>query len=153
MIKGHKVRVAQPLYINEFLHDDGTIEEIFPDKFEDGSPKVVNIDQFSGQPFMTNTEGFIINDIMAFEESQSDTVARSVLARIKVIKSDSLPADMPVGEAFKRVLPASMQSPAELVRCEQVFAEQMYNDAKAAKALEDSKKNVIDFSEPDSKDE
>lgn len=153
MIRGHKVRVSQPLYVTEYLHDDGSIEELFPDTFEDGSPKVVNIDQFSGQPFMTNTEGFIINDIMAFEESQSDSVARSVLSRIKVIKSDSLPADMPVGEAFKRVLPASMQSPAELVRCEQVFAEQMYNDAKAAKALEDAKKNIIDFKDPDPKDE
>ena len=50
MPKGHKVRVAQPLYVTEFLHDDGTIEEIFPETFDDGSPKVVNIDQFSGQP-------------------------------------------------------------------------------------------------------
>ena len=87
MIRGHKVRVAQPLYINEFLQDDGTIEEIFPEKFEDGSPKVVNIDQFSGQPFMTNTEGFIINDIMTLIRESTERATESLCASSKAIIS------------------------------------------------------------------
>ena len=69
MPKGHKIRCSVPLYAYQIAYDDGTIYEDI-ERFEDGTPKVVNIDQFSGQEFMVNANGFIMNDIMAFEEAQ-----------------------------------------------------------------------------------
>lgn len=113
----------------EILHDDGTIE-LDVEKNADGSSVCVNIDQFSGQPFMENENGFICNDIMQFEQAQSDSVARAVLSRCQVLKSPSLPADMTLEQAFKQVIPANWSSPAEFVRANLEKAYSQVQDIK-----------------------
>lgn len=139
---GRKVRTAMPLLAYEVLHDDGTIE-INVEQNPDGSPKQVNIDQFSGQPFMCNDNGFICNDIMQFESAQSDSIARAVLSRCQILKSPSLPADMTVEDAFKQVVPANWSSPAEFVR---LHLDKAHSDylSRQVKNIEENTKEAID---------
>lgn len=153
MPRGHKIRTKIPFYAFQKPLDDGSVYEDI-DRFEDGTPKVVNIDQFSGQPFMENANGFIMNDIMAFEEAQSDSVARAIIQRTQMIKTDSLPQDMSIRDCFDRVIPHNLSSPAELVRYEQTAAKILYEKQVAAKKLADQNEKVIDFTEtPPTKEE
>lgn len=145
-MRTYKIRVSDPHFAYEFVHDDGSVETLSPLR-DDGSVDVVNVDQFSSQPFMLNQHGFVSNDIMVFEQSQSDSVARAALARLKTINSGSLPADLDVDTALRMVVPSNYGSPAEYFRLQRSFAENVYNMRKIAadKQLEDSKK--IDFTE------
>lgn len=128
----------------EFLHDDGSVTADIPLN-DDGTAKVVNVDQFSGQPFMENENGFICNDIMQFEQAQSDSVARAVLSRCQVLKSPSLPADMSLEQAFKQVVPANWSSPAEFVRAN---LQNAYNQAQEIQQKKNlSSEDKIDFTE------
>lgn len=143
-----KIRTKEcvPTFPDVVYHDDGTREVVYPLR-EDGSVQVVNVDNFSGQPFMLNQHGFVADDIMIFEQAQSDSVARAALARLKTINSGSLPADMDVDTALKMVVPSNYGSPAEYVRIQRSFAENVYNMRKVAAEKQSIENSKIDFTE------
>lgn len=86
----------------------------------------LDVDQFSGQKFMQNPQGFVMNDIMVFEECQSDSVARAVLNRIKVLHPESISQDLTPDEMFASIIPANYGSPAEFVSAHKAVAERVY---------------------------
>lgn len=104
---------------------------------EDKSVKCLPIDQFSGQPFMLNDCGFIMNDIEAFENTQSDSIARAVLSRVPVFKTSDADDGLSVTERLQEVLPANCCSPAEFARASKYIARVRYQraaDKAAARA-------------------
>ena len=88
--------------------------------------KELDIDQFSGQPFMRNNNGFISNDIMVFEQCQSDSVARAVLNRLKVLHPQSIDQNMTLEQMMASAIPANYGSPSEFVSAHKMIAEKMY---------------------------
>lgn len=128
----------------QVIHDDGEVEFTnLVDK--DGNSTVLPIDQFSGHPLMLNSNGFIMNDIMVFEEAQSDSVARAALSRLRTVNFGSLPEDMPVSQAMQRIVPANWSSPAEYIRLERGFGELYYSELQAQKAAKQAKEKTIEF--------
>lgn len=116
---------------------------------EKGLLQPLNVDQFSGKTFMLNENGFPMNDIEAFETSQSDSVARAVLQRIKEIHPESIQQNLSAEQMFSRVMPANWSSPAEFVRASKMFAERFYNESaqlRAAQAAVKAKKMVRETS-------
>lgn len=103
---------------------------------EKGLLQPLSIDQFSGKRFMLNDNGFPMNDIEAFETSQSDSVARAVLQRIHEIHPESIPQNLTPDQMFSRVMPANWSSPAEFVRASKMFAERFFNETSQARAAQ-----------------
>ena len=73
----------------------------------EGRRLCLNVDQFSGKRFMLNSNGFPMNDIEAFEQCQSDSLAQAVLNRINVIHPDNLPQNLTPQEMFDLVTPST----------------------------------------------
>lgn len=112
---------------------------------KDGNLKKLSIDQFSGKHFLLNENGFPMNDIDAFEHSQSDSLARTVLQRIKVSHPESIDQSLTPDEMFASVVPSSWSSPAEFVRAQQTFAKVVYQrteQLRQAAALKAAQKAV-----------
>lgn len=101
---------------------------------ENGVCQAVPIDIFASQPFMFNDCGFPINDIMAFENAQSDSVARACLERIRVLHPDNAPAGMSPAELMRQIVPANYSTPAEYMKIQDYFARDFY--ARVAVASE-----------------
>lgn len=142
----HKIRKNAPMWATHYYHDDGTCEMVCNLR-DDGSIAEVNIDQFAGSQIMLNSKGFICNDIMVFEQAQSDSVARAALARLKTINSGSLPQDMDVDTALKMVIPSNYGTPAEYVKIQRSFAELSYKEQMIAAEMQKVENNKIDFTE------
>lgn len=98
---------------------------------QDGSPKVLPIDQFSGKRFLLNECGFPTNDIMAYEEAQNDALARTVLSRLNM-QAQNRGDGLTLQQRFDRICPANWSSPAEYVRMSKRLAELQYADGVAA---------------------
>lgn len=86
----------------------------------------LDVDQFSGQDFMINPNGFITNDIMMFEECQSDSVARAVLHRLKILHPESMDQRLTLDQMMARCVPSNYGSPAEFVSAHKSVAEKCY---------------------------
>lgn len=91
----------------------------------DGSFIVLPVDQFSGKRFMLNASGFPMNDIMAYEETQNDSIARAVLSRINVVNNGKTD-DLTVQEQFDRIIPSNWSSPAEYLSVCEKFGKMAY---------------------------
>lgn len=120
-------RVSRPIAAYESVFD-GVIKPVY--NIRKGNPKAVailDVDQFSGQKFMMNPQGFIMNDIMVFEEAQSDQVARAVLSRIKVLHPESINQDLSPDEMFASIIPANYGSPAEFVAANKSVVSRLYD--------------------------
>ena len=120
----HSIRTFRPLLGREKIKDNKLV--FIYQRRKDGSVKELDVDQFSGQPFMQNSNGFICNDIMMFEQCQSDSVARSILERMKVLHPDSYPQDMNVDEMMSCAMPANYGTPAEFVSSQKMIKENLY---------------------------
>lgn len=155
-MRTHKIRLMPASSIGVALVTEGTKKNgksaesiVFTSCVDEkGLLQPLNIDQFSGKRFMLNENGFPMNDIEAFETSQSDSVAQAVLQRIKEIHPESIQQNLTPEQMFARVMPSNWSSPAEFVRASKMFAERFYNEsaqmraaqAAAAKAAAASKK-------------
>ena len=136
-MRTHKIRLNPAASIGVMLVIDGsnkkkeTSERIVHTSCidEKGLLQRLSVDQFSGKRFMLNDNGFPMNDIEAFETSQSDSVAQAVLQRIKEIHPESIPQDLTPEQMFNRVMPANWSSPAEYIRASKMFAERFYKEA------------------------
>ena len=92
----------------------------------------LDVDPFGTSRNLLNPCGFPMNDIMAFENAQSDSVARTILQRIKVLPDSGLTEDgRSVDEHFQDICPSNWSSPAEYVRYQKMVAEHYYNRVKA----------------------
>lgn len=100
--------------------------QIFAPVRDDGSVAELPVDQFSGQDFMLNPNGFITNDIMMFEECQSDSVARAILQRLKIQHPQSLDQSLSLDEMMAQCVPSNYGSPAEFVTANKMIAEKAY---------------------------
>ena len=108
----YRVKSVSPipfLVINENLIDTRL-------KTEENNLVVLPVDQFSGQPFMKNENGFIMNDIQAFNETQSDGIARAILARTPVFKKDTSEDGLSVDQRLDEIIPSNCCSPADQLR-------------------------------------
>ena len=120
----HSIRISRPLLGREKVKDNKLV--FIYQRRKDGSIKELDVDQFSGQPFMQNSNGFICNDIMMFEQCQSDSVARAVLERMKVLHPDSYPQDMDIEQMMSCAMPANYGSPAEYVSSQKMIQENLF---------------------------
>lgn len=125
----HSLRISRPLSAREFIKDGKF--GFRQSKRSDGSLLELDVDQFAGQKFMENSNGFIANDIMVFEQCQSDSVARAVLARMKVLHPQSIDQNMTVDEMFENVLPANYGTPAEFVSLHSYMAQKAFDKHNA----------------------
>lgn len=91
----------------------------------DNTFKVLPIDQFSGKSFLRNPSGFPMNDIMAYEETQNESVARAILSRINIVNNGK-PADLSIQEQFDNIVPANWSSPAEYISICEKFGKMAY---------------------------
>lgn len=112
----------------------------------DGTFVVLPIDQFSGKSFMKNSCGFPMNDIMAYEDTQNDSIARAVLNRINVVNNGK-PEDLSVQEQFDRIVPSNWSSPAEYLSVCEKFGTMAYN--KQMDALRSQQTANVDDNPPD----
>lgn len=141
-MRTHKIRLTPVPSIGVILVVDGSKKNkqaferlVYTSCTDDkGLLQPLNVDQFSGKRFMLNDNGFPMNDIEAFETSQSDSVAQAVLQRIKEIHPESISQNFTPEQMFSRVVPANWSSPAEFVRASKKFAEVYYNESQAAAA-------------------
>lgn len=125
-------------------------QQVFAAQNDKGFRDILNVDQFSGQPFMVNSCGFLMNDIMMFENAQSDSVARTVLQRIKNLAPQSMEnEDFSASDAFDRMCPANYGSPAEYLRYQERLAELDYNRVQSLAAKRKAEQDKISFTEHD----
>lgn len=87
-----------------------------------GLVQALPVDQFSGKSFLLNECGFPMNDIMIFEQAQSDSIARAALSRIKQVNTGNPNDGLTLEQRFQRIVPANWSSPAEYVRASQTLA-------------------------------
>lgn len=127
---------------------------IFPDEYvsdKKGNNKELDIDSFSTQPALLNVYGFPTNDIMLYEQSQSESVARSVLQRVDVRKSSGLDeGKFDIEQQFDNLCPANWDSPAEYVRYSSSVARRAYEcneRLRAQKEAKEKESQVINFKE------
>lgn len=114
---------------------------------EEGNSLLLPIDQFSSQPFMLNDNGFITNDIMMFEEAQSESLARTILSRVPILHPQNAPDDADPNKLLRDMLPSNLSSPAEYMKYQKFVAQNWYNDKKALAEAKKAKENTIDFTE------
>lgn len=125
-----RVKCVSPIHfqvINEIVIDTRL-------KTEENNLVVLPVDQFSGQPFMKNENGFVMNDIQAFNETQSDGIARAILSRCPVFKKDTAEDGLSVEERLDDIIPSNCCSPAEFSRISRKIATQQYQRAQARQA-------------------
>ena len=142
------IRTECALPANLIADSEGKVSE-YREFCSDGKTlKKLNIDQFSSQPFMRNACGFVMNDIMAFESSQNESVARAILERCKIYK-DGTPdvSETPIDVGFDEIMPRNYQSPAELVKYARRVGEARYNRELALQKAEQAKNDKISFEE------
>lgn len=132
-------RVSRPIAAYESVIN-GVIKPVYNTrKGNDKAVAILDVDQFSGQKFMQNPQGFLMNDIMVFEEAQSDSVARAVLSRIKVLHPESINQDFTPDEMFASIIPANYGSPAEFVAANKAVVSRLYDlRAKMSKSAAES---------------
>lgn len=105
--------------------------------------KRLNVDQFGTAKQLLNPCGFPQNDIMAFENAQSESVARTILQRISVNKDTGVVNDeRSIEEHFADLCPSSWSSPAEYVRYQQLVAENYYKRVESKKAAAEAAKRL-----------
>lgn len=100
-------------------------------KTEENNLVVLPVDQFSGQSFMKNENGFIMNDIQAFNETQSDGIARAILSRTPVFKKDTVEDGLSVDQRLDEIIPSNCCSPAEFSRISKKIATIRYQREQA----------------------
>lgn len=141
-MRTHKIRLTPVSSIGVELFIDGlskkdkaSVHLVYTSCVDEkGNVKRLNVDQFSGKRFMLNENGFPMNDIEAFETSQSDSIAQAVLQRIKEIHPDNIDQSLTPDQMFSRVMPSNWSSPAEFVRASQMFAERFYDESARVRA-------------------
>lgn len=101
-------------------------------RLESNHLDLLPVDQFSGQSFMKNENGFIMNDIEAFNNAQSDSIARTILSRCPVFKKDRSEDGLEVTERLDRIIPENCCSPAEFSAISKRIATLEFNKRQAA---------------------
>lgn len=105
-----------------------TVVQVLPNGQVDkrGALLVLPVDQFSGKPFCLNSQGFPMNDIMIYEQSQASSVAEAALRRILVLHPESIDQNLTPDEMFERIVPANWSSPAEFVQASMIFGQKWF---------------------------
>ena len=153
-----KIRKSPSTPIGFKFNSDNSLVDVRPVN-KDGSLKVLPIDQFPSQPFMHNEDGWIMNDIAAYEKAQNDSLARAILQRCPVIADSSKDDGLTVDERLKEIIPHNASSPSEFVAVSKHIASVRYARqvakekeiaARVAKQRQDAEKNPkIDDIQPD----
>lgn len=95
-------------------------------KNKDEQVKTLPIDPFAGLPFMINEQGWLKNDIQAYEDTQNIGVARAILQRCPVLAGDK-PDNLTLDERLSQIIPANCSSPSEFVRVSKHIAAEQYS--------------------------
>lgn len=132
--KDYKVRTSPVVLPDEYISD------------KKGNNHELDIDSFSTQPALLNCYGWPTNDIMLYEQSQSDSVARAVLQRVPISKIEGLePGSYDIEQQFNEMCPANWDSPAEFVRYSRSVAESAYKRAAKLRESKKQKESTISF--------
>ena len=121
-----KIRISPSVPVGYKLNSDNSLVDVRPIN-KDGSLKVLPIDLFPSQPFMHNEEGWIMNDIAAYERAQNDSLARAILQRCPVLADSSRDDGLTVDERLKEIIPANASSPSEFVAVSKHIASVRYS--------------------------
>lgn len=161
-----KVRSSCHSFSSKEFDNDGKLinaDAVFFTYDENGKklrPNILDIDPLPSA--IRNASGFVMNDIMAFEEVESESVARSILQRLKLRKGDGTPFDAVFADdkgtlsddgrsLFESVIPQNWSSPAEFVRAQKKLAEISFNKYQRLQAKRvQQEKQKIEFNNGDS---
>lgn len=113
----------------------------FPVKIKKDRVDVVPIDQYLAQRFNRNSSGFIRSEVDAFEQAQNDSVAKTILNRIRIIRSQG--DNRSEEEIFKTIVPNNYCSPAEFVRMSTKVAEVQYQRIQSERAALEAQKEPL----------
>lgn len=147
MVQKIKKNISLPYLMYAFVDtfkEDVLYDSTLLDK--DGNCTVCPVDEFSGKEFMLNENGFIMNDIMAFEESASDSVARAVLERCRPLHSQNFDQSMSSQQMLDAMIPANFSTPAEYMKLQQAFAIRWYENVTKQQQAKEQK---IEFEKND----
>lgn len=161
-----KVRSSCHSFSNKEFDKDGKLvnaDVVYYTYDENGKklrPNILDVDPLPSA--IRNVSGFVMNDIMAFEEVESESVARSILQRLKLRKGDGVPFDAVFADdkgtltddgrsLFDSVIPQHWSSPCEFVRAQKKLAEISFNKYQRlqAKRVEQASQK-IEFNNGDS---
>lgn len=159
-MKTHKIRVSEPcsmlkrtieVSVSSGKKNNKKVTVVIPNikQNDDGSFDVLPIDQFSGAHFMLNDCGFPMNDIMAYEDTQNESIARAVLSRIHVIDNGK-PENLSLQEQFDNIVPSNWSSPAEYLSLHEKFARIAFDRSRSQSGFVSAV--VQDDSKPDKPD-
>lgn len=137
-MKTSKLRLVCCPPIGWIFGKDGFVSSLPIDA--DVKVKRLPIDPFAGLSFMINEQGWLKNDIQAYEDTQNISVARAILQRCPVLSGDK-PDNLSLDERLSQIIPCNCSSPSEFVRVSKHIASEQYARRVAQeKALAEMKK-------------
>lgn len=162
-LQSYNLRKSSPVFSDKEIvfEGDKMIVKDNDAKKADGSFNHLDIDPLPGK--LRNECGFVMNDIMAFETVQSDSMARTIIQNMKVRKGDGVPIDEVFKDdkgtltddakaLFDSIIPSNWSSPAEYVRAQKQLAKVSFERwSKRQASLEKKQKQNIEFNDNDSK--
>ena len=122
-MKTSKIRVTCAAFVGWQLGNDGFVS-VLP-LSQDDQVKRLPIDPFAGLSFMINEQGWLKNDIQAYEDTHNVSVARAILQRCPVFTADK-PDNLSLDERLSQIIPANCSSPSEFVRVSKHIAQEQY---------------------------
>lgn len=148
-MKTSKIRV-KPCAPVALVFNGKEIVSILP-VAKDNKVKKLPIDPFAGLSFMVNEQGWLKNDIQAYEDTHNAGVARAILQRCPVFSADK-PDNLSLDDRLSQIIPANCSSPSEFVRVSKQIVQEQYARrvalekaqamAQAAKSKGDKPKSV-----------
>ena len=122
-MKTSKIRVICAAFVGWQPGKDGFVS-VLP-LSQDDQVKRLPIDPFAGLSFMINEQGWLKNDIQAYEDTHNVSVARAILQRCPVFAADK-PDNLSLDERLSQIIPANCSSPSEFVRVSKHIAQEQY---------------------------
>lgn len=122
-MKTSKLRVKPASLMNWLIGKDSLISTL--PLSQDEKVKTLPIDPFAGLSFMINEQGWLKNDIQAYEDTHNVSVARAILQRCPVFTADK-PDNLSLDERLSQIIPANCSSPSEFVRVSKHIAQEQY---------------------------
>lgn len=110
------------------------LQDFDPVNPKTGFKVVLPVDGSAYSPGMVNACGFNANDIYAYENAASDSVAESILKRINTLPADDVNKDISLDDKISMCVPRGWSSPAEYLRYTEKVATLMYNRQRQAEA-------------------
>lgn len=110
-----------------------------PKNEKTGEVELLPIDPFSTQPALINPCGFPMNDIYAYENAASDSIAEAILNRINTVPAPDQNKDMSIQDKIELCVPRNWCSPAEYLRYTEGITRKAYERSVEQRKIDEMK--------------